>query len=110
MQKIKKWKALATPFPLLDIDLRCAKDAKTTVVREFEVASSGTLSGVAIYFKAELCDGIELSTSPDRVTDTNSWGGRVCIPSEPLEVRPGEQISLEYEYKPTGSAIRMARS
>ena len=87
---------LAAPRMLFELD--CSTMASEGVLRaeaKFEARLAGRLTGFALWFEAELADGIFLiSRSPER---ENHWGQSYLPSRDPREVQAGDPIDLWLE-------------
>lgn len=101
--RTRDWIRLSDPCLLAEIDL-------ATATQRIESAASvianrqGAVSGLLMYFELELSPDVVLSLHPDQVEDTCSWHLPVWLTNEPLEVQPGEGLSIAYSYR--GSRVQ----
>ncbi len=90
------WPALTEGAPLLKVDLKAIAGS---VFRETAVATAtgrGDLTGVLMYFEAELGAGVRLSTHPAAGTADNHWGCQVWLLPEGLAAEAGDRFALTY--------------
>jgi SAM-dependent methyltransferase len=94
----RHWKILGDPLLLTDLDFATlpavAIDTKATMTTKV----SGQLDAILLFFELELASGINHSTHPACVRDDNHWQSPLWILPEPLPVKRGDRLQLEYEY------------
>ncbi len=83
---------LAAPQPVLAADFRQGTGSETHAIRRFRVTRTGLMSGVGLWFRAALADGVLLGSGPG--DGASSWlQGFVPLPRA-LAVSPGEQVEV----------------
>lgn len=102
--------ALADPVLVAAADLRTEKISAITADRRFVATASGRLNGVTIYSDLDLAPGVRLSTHPDRVDRTCSWGASVWPLPDPLMLEPGDRFRLTFHHgmKDQPDGVRVA--
>jgi SAM-dependent methyltransferase len=109
-RRMRNWKSLSEPVVLAEMDFM-TWDRPWIQARETLVATSrGRLDGVVVYF--ELMAGREpfLSTRPATVKKDNHWLSPLYIFDEAETVRPGEPLTISYEYElGTGQSVCAVR-
>jgi protein arginine N-methyltransferase 1 len=82
---------LAAPCELVSIDYRVTTSPSYSSIADWNVLRAGTAHGIAIWFDAELTDGVGFSNNPER---PELLYGTAFFPfREPLTVSAGDQIS-----------------
>ncbi len=102
----RHWRRLAPPVLVGDFDL--LRFELGTLERQvpFRTTAAGSISGVLLFFEAELGAGVDLSLHPDEATPSNSWGNVLYLPARPVDVAEGDDVLLQYDYS-RGSRIRL---
>jgi protein arginine N-methyltransferase 1 len=75
----------------LDALRRAAQDVRAAA--SLPVEEAGRLGAVAVFFRAELAEGIELSNAP--LAPETHWGQLVAPLARPRDVRPGDRVGIE---------------
>ncbi len=106
-RETRKWKRLSRPVLVADVNLLSA--ATQAIDREvlFAAHDDGSISGVLLFFAAELAPGIRLSLHPDDVTASNSWGNLLYILARPCAVVKNHEICLRYRYDGHRSVVEV---
>ena len=81
---------------LIDLDLYGPIPESFTRVVEFEATESGTLHGVAFWFKVTLAPGVVLSNDPDQ--SGCHWTQAFVSFRQPLTVQKGERYPVELSF------------
>jgi type I protein arginine methyltransferase len=106
----RTWGRFTEALTVADLDLlRCDQDLVERSVT-FPSAQDGHISGVLIFFEAELGAGVRLTIHPDEATATNSWGSIVHLLAKPIHVVAGEVIRLLYHFDDRGSRVELDRN
>lgn len=82
---------------LLDLNLYAPEPESITRVIEFEALHTGTVHGVAFWFKVTLAPGVVLSNGPDQID--SHWTQAFASFSEPMAVQRGEYYPIELAFK-----------
>ncbi|HKI03154.1 MAG TPA: 50S ribosomal protein L11 methyltransferase [Thermoanaerobaculia bacterium] len=90
-------KILSEELLLLDLDL---EGGDLEIVRpapsaSLRISAEGTLSGVALFFRAHLDERLRLTTSPN--APLTSWGWDVRMFSRSVPVRPGDEVPVSVD-------------
>ncbi len=96
--RVKAWPRLAAPILLESIDLAEATVEAIEVTREFAVEASGQINCIVLYFEAQLSPAVCLSVHPDHADAANSWASWAWLPGQPLAVRAGQRMRLNYRF------------
>jgi len=91
----------AEPIKVADIDISQPFSSAFDGAFDFVATTPGCLNGILIYFDLALSAHLSFTTEPRTAEDTNSWGHRVLMLSTPLEVKPGDALSLRLD-RPRG--------
>jgi type I protein arginine methyltransferase len=80
------------PHPLMELDLETAEEAELPheLIYESTAVIDGQIDGLYFYFRAELCKGVVLDTSPE--LPSGNWA-QVLYRVEQTPVRKGETVS-----------------
>lgn len=107
-RETRHWKRLSAPVLVTDVDLVSA--ATQPMNREVVVAAQddGSLSGVLVFFSAELAPGIRLSLHPDDASASNSWGSVLYLLAKPLPVVANQEMHLRYRYDGHRSRVEVS--
>lgn len=94
------WATLAPPAAVFDIDLETAVVVPETVQSSVLVAASreGTVNGVLLAMRAELCDSVVIETLPGRAAADNCWKCPVWLLREPFVVETGAPVVVEFSH------------
>lgn len=111
--EMRDWVALSEPVHLTSIDLKTSAVCKTSEVSTgrsgVRALRDGDVSGILVYFDADLSDHIRLSIHPENATPENSWSSHVFVPGRPVELREGDEFALKYRYAAVGSEFEIQR-
>lgn len=94
----RRWKRLAEPILVGDFDLLRFDLGPVERQQPFRTTVAGSVSGVLLFFDADLGGGVDLSLHPDEATPSNSWGNLLYLLAKPVRVVAGEEWLLHYEY------------
>lgn len=109
LYKTRKWLTLSDPVLLTELDLKTSQHAVIRTSHQVRARNSGVLTGILIYFELNLGKTVRLSTHPLETTPENHWGGKVCIPSEPLPLDAGDWFDLNYSFGKAGSTFKLQK-
>ena len=102
--RIKPAELLGPPALLGEIDLRAEEPRTLAWKAALPVGRTGTLHGVAGWFKCELTDGVWMTNSPLAERPINRPQAFLPI-REPVEVREGERVAVSVTAKPRDQII-----
>ncbi len=103
----RHWKRLSGPVLVADVDLLSATTQAIDRELVFAAHDSGSLSGVLLFFAADLAPGIRLSLHPDDATASNSWGNLLYLLARPCDVVRNQEIFLRYRYEGHRSRVEV---
>lgn len=106
----RSWPRISKELLLAQIDLTSAGPTVPEAHVTFRAIRSGTISGLLLYFEADLGNDVHLSLHPDAADPTNSWSNRVHILGAPLVVQSGDSIEVSYAYRTGRSHVSMTRA
>lgn len=106
----RTWKRLSEPVTLVDVDLRRAEPQPVEQEVTVRVTAAGSISGILVFFTAELGHGAQISLHPDETAPSNSWGNLVYLPGRPIDVEVGDDVRLSYRDGERGSAFELHRA
>jgi len=96
--------ALARTFPALsdaievaNVDITQPFTSAIDTRHEFVANAEGRLNGVLIHFDVTLSPGVTFTTERHAAEDTNSWGHRILVLSHPIDVTPGDALSMRID-------------
>lgn len=103
-ETVQSWEFLSAPGELYEVDLlgdvpRALETACTLTANE-----EGVANGVAVHFTARLGPTTELSTAPWLGCARSHWYTAVWAFPEPVPVRKGQQVDLDYRYFGDGTS------
>jgi ribosomal protein L11 methylase PrmA len=102
-ETVQQWRDMSAPQALSQIDLH--EDARVFEGDTTLVASrQGTVSGVVLYFEAQMSPGVSMSTSPRDGDELSHWFTACWALNTEIEVVPGDEIRLRYRYEGDGRA------
>ena len=104
----RSWKRLAGPHSLLEIDLQELRKEtlpKLAAAVNLQIATSGLLTGILLFFSLDLGGGVTLSMAPGEVSRTSSWMSPIFLIPDGLPVRENQELLLDFSY--TGGASRL---
>jgi type I protein arginine methyltransferase len=107
--RTRGWPRMSEELLLAQIDLTSAGPTVPEAHVTFRATRSGTISGLLLYFEADLGHDVHLSLHPDATDPTNSWSNRVHVLGTPLVVQPGDSIEVRYAYGMGRSQVSMTR-
>lgn len=97
LQEAREWLRPCPPVVIDDVDLHTAgaplRERGSSTVTPTE---DGTVDGVLLYWDAELCPGVRLSTDPASPHPVSSWRVRLVLAPTAARVRRGEPVTLEW--------------
>jgi type I protein arginine methyltransferase len=96
-QQTRDWRRLAPPILLAEIDLSTVDRTDLNVLAHSTLETSGLLSGVLVYFEAELAPNVVLSIHPDE-DGLDHWRRKVWLLPDPIEARAGASIAVRYSF------------
>ena len=98
-RRMRNWRSLSEPVVLADMDFM-TWDRPWIRTRKTSVATSqGRLDGVVVFFELMAGQRPFLSTRPATVKKDNHWLSPLYIFDEAETVRPGEPLTVSYEYQ-----------
>jgi len=103
------WRRLSAPVTVADIDLLHAPTHLVDGSFRCQATDDGSLSGVLIFFTADLAPGVRLSIHPDDATPANSWGSVLQLLRTPMSLTAGDEFELRYHYDDRGSRVAVER-
>jgi protein arginine N-methyltransferase 1 len=101
------WAWLSAPVKLCDIDLATVETPDVDADAAVIVNREGRASGVALFWKAEMGNGIELSLDPRNLDASNHWLTPVWVNRVGFSVAPGDEIAIWYERRVGRSAMKL---
>ena len=93
----REFPALAEPMLVADVNLSQPFASAIDTHVDFVATGPGCLNGILIYFDLELSPGVSFTTERHAAEDTNSWGHRVLGLGTPINVTPGDTLSLHLD-------------
>lgn len=106
-EEVQEWPALSDPVLLAELDLAALDTPRVELVATGTATASGGANGTVGFFEADLSPGVTISTDPAGEGRPTSWGVPVWLVPEPVELRRGDEFSLEYAYTGGGGRIRL---
>lgn len=94
---VSQWIALAEPELISDFDLAQPCSAAQPVNARFSVTRDGRIDAFVLWFRAELAEGVSLSTDPRMPRIDNCWGHPVYLLATPATVRCGDRVQMRLE-------------
>jgi len=105
---VAAWPRLGDPVRVADIDLHTVTSPVVESEATIVVTRHGTLSGLFLYFVADLGGGITLSQHPDEATRTDHWLQLLFVLPSPRDVVPGDRLHLKYRHDESGSSVTVS--
>jgi hypothetical protein len=94
---MRGWRRLGPPVLLAEIDLATIGRADLDVRAQCTLETSGLVSGVQVYFEADVAPRLVLSSHRDQ-NELESWTTKVWLLRDPIPARAGGSIALSYSY------------
>jgi len=94
---VSQWIALAEPELISDFDLAQPWSATQPANARFTATREGRIDAFVLWFRAELAEGITLSTDPRMPRIDNCWGHPVYLLATPANVRCGDRVQMRLE-------------
>lgn len=94
--KARDWPHLSAPIIVADIDLGNPPLELAPSRHKMAIVRDGVLNGILIYFELDLGTEELFSIHPTLATPGNHWASKVWVPGEPVAVRRGDALELEY--------------
>lgn len=104
---VRAWPRLGPAVRVADVDLHTVSSRVVEGDATVEIARRGTLSGLFLYFVADLGAGVTLSEHPDEAAPTDHWSQLLFVLPEPRSVVRGDRIRVRYRYDPSGSTLTL---
>lgn len=95
--RTRDWLRLSDPCLLAEIDLRTSTpriESTASVITH----TPGVVSGILMYFELALSPSVEHSLHPEQIDEECSWHVPIWLMKAPLDVEPGERLSIAYSY------------
>jgi hypothetical protein len=96
--RARDWMRLTEPTLLAEVDFSSGRPPSIEGAATVTADRGGRINGIVEYFELGLSPHVELSVDPERVDDACSWRLPVWFQPVPLEVQPGERLTLQYAY------------
>ncbi len=90
--RVADWPTPCAPIALADCS--AAGHLAGTNEGQSVVTAQGDISGVALFWEADLTPGIHLSTAPGRATEDGSWRVLIVPTPDTHHVRPGDVVTV----------------
>ena len=103
----RPWPRVAEAVTVADVDLLEAEADLVDTTVSFHAVQSGRISGVLVFFAADLGGTERLSIHPDDTGPTNSWGSVLQLFARSVDVVAGASIDLHYRFDDRGSRIEL---
>ena len=103
-ETVQEWEFLSAPGELYEVDLLGDAPRSLETACALTAKSDGVANGVAVHFTARLGPTTELSTAPWLGCARSHWYTAVWAFPEPVSVREGQQIDLDYRYFGDGTS------
>jgi precorrin-6B methylase 2 len=94
-QKARDWPVLSEPVRLIVSDLLSGEQTACPDALQLSVRKGGLVNGVRFYFKAQLCEGVEITTDPLAVDESGHWRNVVRLFPQSQTVEPGQMVRLD---------------
>ena len=94
---VSQWIVLAEPELISDFDLAQPWSATQPANARFTATREGRIDAFVLWFRAELAEGITLSTDPRMPRIDNCWGHPVYLLATPANVRCGDRVQMRLE-------------
>lgn len=101
------WTRLAPALTVANLDLLEADSDIIDSAVQFGASRDGSISGMLVFFEADLGAGVWLSIHPDDAAVTNSWGSVLQLFARPFEVVAGDELRLFYHFDDRGSRVEV---
>lgn len=106
-QTAVSWPSLAAPIRLAGIDLRTIVTSTSESSVSARFSATGSLNSVMLCFRTLLAPGIELSTLPGEVGDSNHWKSLIRLVDPARRVTAGQAFTLEYAHRKRRDPLRI---
>jgi SAM-dependent methyltransferase len=105
-QQVRHWPALSEPLLFRNVNLY--ETGSTVIDSRVEAAATreGEVSGVLVFFEADLGPGFKLTTKPAEAGKDNHWRVLVHLLPEPMWVVEGQRFAVRYRYGMQGNPGR----
>ena len=95
---IRDWPRLGKPALLYECDLSTVETGIIDSETRLQAECAGHLSGLLMFFEAQLSPNLILSTDPAIVEAHNHWLSPLWIAADPVAVRSGDAFVVRYYY------------
>jgi predicted nicotinamide N-methyase len=95
---VGNWRRLAPPVLLMEIDLSSPNRTDLDASMGCTLEADGLVSGVLVYFEADLAPGVALSIDRDR-NALESWKTLVWLLPDAIRVTIGSSIEFRYSFR-----------
>ncbi len=106
-QDTRTWTRLSEPVVLADLDLLSAPAQPIERELRLRMTMDGSVSGILVYFEAQLGGGGRIALHPDATSRANSWGNLLYVLPSAISVSAGEERVLRYRYDDDGSSFEL---
>jgi hypothetical protein len=105
-REARDWTSLGRPALVAAFDLAAVGQTRVHSGATVRINRTGRLDGLLLY--CELFSGPRkfLSTAPSAVGDDNHWYTPLRILNEPVAVRAGDRVHVDYGHAPRGGGVR----
>jgi protein arginine N-methyltransferase 1 len=100
---VQTWPVHSEPVEIYEVDLH-GDVRNLDAVRTLTVDRRGTVSGVVVYFRAQLGPTTTFCSAPWDGDERSHWYTAVWALPEVLTVAPGDDIDVTYSYRGDGSS------
>lgn len=94
-QKAREWPVLSEPVRLIVSDLLSGGQTVCPDTVPLRVQTTGSFNGLLFYFKAQLCEGVEISTDPMTIDESGHWRNVVRLFPQAHEVKSGQVVQVD---------------
>ncbi|MFN8527124.1 MAG: 50S ribosomal protein L11 methyltransferase [Anaerolineae bacterium] len=108
--QIAAWKRLSKPVLLTDLRLDRENPLVFSVSPQVEIIRSGRLNTVALYFTADLAEGISLTNAIADREVTPNWNNAAWVLGNPVNVEPGDQYMIDYRVNTSSEHMSVRRA
>ncbi|KPC82468.1 hypothetical protein ADK82_11835 [Streptomyces sp. NRRL S-4] len=103
-ETVQEWEFLSAPGELYEVDLLGDAPRQLETACTLTANGEGVANGVTVHFTARLGPTTQLSTAPWMGCSRSHWYTAVWAFPEPVPVRAGQQVNLDYRYFGDGTS------
>jgi hypothetical protein len=99
VRELRGWRRMGDPVLLTEVDLARVEQTDIEAEATCVFREAGTVSGVLVYFEADLSPNVTLSMHPDRAGAESHWTSKVTMLAEGIRGKAGDRLKIRYSFR-----------